>query len=106
VDAEGKLMTELKSPGRDAAALMSQTVIADGVWHRIGLVWDGSQRMLCVDVVTVAEDTQNGLEASAGGLYIGTGNAMAPGTYFSGLIDDVRIYNVALTAEQIVMLTQ
>ena len=93
VDAEGKLMTELKSPGRDAAALMSQTVIADGVWHRIGLVWDGSQRMLCVDGVTVAEDTQNGLEASAGGLYIGTGKAMEPGTYFSGLIDDVRIYN-------------
>jgi len=93
VNAEGKLMTELKSPGRDAAALMSQTVIADGVWHRIGLVWDGSQRMLCVDGVTVAEDTQDGLDASGGGLYIGTGKAMQPGTYFSGLIDDVRIYN-------------
>jgi len=93
VDAEGKLMTELKSPGRNAAALMSQTVVADGVWHRVGLVWDGSQRMLCVDGVTVAEDTQDGLEASAGGLYIGTGKAMQPGTYFSGLIDDIRIYN-------------
>jgi len=96
VDAEGKLMTDLKSPGRGAAALMSQTVIADGVWHRIGLVWDGSQRMLCVDGVTVAEDTQNGLEASAGGLYIGTGKAMEPGTYFSGLIDDIRIYDRAV----------
>ena len=89
-------MTELTSPGRDAAALMSQSVIADGVWHRIGFVWDGSQRMLCVDGVTVAEDMQDGLEASAGGLYIGTGNAMAPGTYFSGLIDDIRIYNRAI----------
>jgi len=97
VDAEGKLMTELKSPGRDAAALMSQTVIADGVWHRIGLVWDGSQRMLCVDGVTVAEDTQDGLDASAGGLYFGTGKAMEPGTYLSGLIDDIRIYNRAVS---------
>jgi hypothetical protein len=44
----------------------------------------------------VAEDTQNGLEASAGGLYIGTGKAMQPGTYFSGLIDDIRIYNRAV----------
>jgi hypothetical protein len=41
----------------------------------------------------VAQDTQLGLKSSANGLYIGTGNAMAPGTYFSGLIDDVRIYN-------------
>lgn len=30
---------------------------------------------------------------ASGGLYIGTGNAMEPGTYWSGLIDDVRIYN-------------
>jgi hypothetical protein len=36
---------------------------------------------------------QNGLEGSGGGLHIGTGNALEPGTYFSGLIDDVRIYN-------------
>jgi hypothetical protein len=31
------------------------------------------------------------------GLYIGAGKAMAPGTYFSGLIDDVRIYNRAVS---------
>jgi hypothetical protein len=33
------------------------------------------------------------LEGSSNGLSIGTGNAMAPGTYFSGLIDDIRIYD-------------
>jgi hypothetical protein len=41
----------------------------------------------------VAEDTQPALEGSQMGLYIGTGKTMEPGTYFSGLIDDVRIYN-------------
>jgi gluconolactonase len=90
---EGNLMTELKSPGRSAGPLQSQTIITDGSWHRIGLVWDGSRRILYVDSIAVAEDTQDGLEDSINGLYIGTGKAMAPGTYFSGLIDDVRIYN-------------
>ncbi|MFC1794486.1 LamG-like jellyroll fold domain-containing protein [Planctomycetota bacterium] len=93
VDAEGNLMTELKCTGRSAGHLFSETVITDGQWHRIGLVWDGSNRTLYIDGVKVAEDTQPGLESSQMGLYIGTGKAMEPGTYFSGLIDDVRVYN-------------
>jgi hypothetical protein len=40
------------------------------------------------------------------GLYIGTGNNLAEGTFFSGLIDDVRIYNKALSAEEITALAQ
>lgn len=65
----------------------------DGNWHRIGFVWDGSNRILYVDGVAVAEDTQANLEESDDGLYIGTGKAMEPGTFWFGLIDDVRIYN-------------
>jgi hypothetical protein len=40
------------------------------------------------------------------GLYIGTGKAMEAGTFWSGLIDDVRIYNKALTTEEIAALAQ
>jgi hypothetical protein len=49
--------------------------------------------MLYVDDVLVAEDTQANLQCSDDGLYIGTGSTMQPGTYWSGLIDDIRIYN-------------
>ncbi|HCO97044.1 MAG TPA: fibronectin type III, partial [Phycisphaerales bacterium] len=64
---------------------------------RIGLVWDGSNRTLYVDGVVVAEDTQPSLDGSQMGLYIGTGKGMESGTYFSGLIDDIRIYNRAVS---------
>ena len=94
--SEGKLMTELKATGRDATELLSQTIITDGNWHRIGLVWDGSHRTLYVDDVAVAEDEQTNLAALDNGLYIGTGKAMEPGSFWSGLIDDVRIYNRAV----------
>jgi hypothetical protein len=90
---EGYLMTELKGTGRGGAELLSQTIITDGNWHRIGLVWDGSHRKLYVDDVAVAEDTQTNLAASESGLYIGAGTAMEPGSFWSGLIDDIRIYN-------------
>jgi hypothetical protein len=93
--SEGKLMTGLKPPTvrSPLPTLVSETMITDGNWHRIGFVWDGTHRTLYVDGVVVAEDTQDSLESSSNGLYIGTGKAMEPGTYFSGLIDDVRIYN-------------
>ncbi len=89
----GALMTDLKSGTRSNAKLASQTVITDGKWHRIGLVWDGSYRTLYVDDEPVAEDTQNGLRSVYSDLAIGAGKDLAPGTFWSGLIDEVRIYN-------------
>jgi ligand-binding sensor domain-containing protein len=97
MDTAGNLMTELKGPDRSAGPLQSQTTITDGDWHRVGFVWDGTKRILYVDDVAAAEDTQVNLQGSDGGLYIGTGKMMQPGTYFSGLIDDVRIYNRAVS---------
>ena len=73
--------------------LLSETTITDGQWHCIGFLWDGSYRTLYLDSIVVAQDIQDRLESSSKGLYIGTRNAMQPGTYFSGLIDDVHIYN-------------
>jgi hypothetical protein len=96
LDAEGRLMTELNSSNQLAEPLLSETVITDGQWHCIGLVWHGSYRTLYVDEVAVAEDIQPGLESSENGLNIGAGKMTQPGTYFSGLIDDIRIYNRAV----------
>jgi hypothetical protein len=93
---DGNLMTRLRSPGRAGKPLLSQANITDGDWHRVGLVWDGSNRVLYVDGVAVAEDTQDSLQGSDVGLYIGCGTGMEAGTFFFGLIDDVRIYNRAV----------
>jgi len=89
----GNLMTELQGAGRSGKPLQSQTIVTDRNWHRIGFVWDGSYRTLYVDEIAVAQDAQDGLESSDNGLYIGCGKNMEPGSYWSGLIDDVRIYN-------------
>jgi hypothetical protein len=48
------------------------------------------------DRIKVAEDPQPGLESSVNSLYIGVGKDYAIGTFFSGMIDDVRIYNLAV----------
>jgi hypothetical protein len=95
----GTLTTSLSQPaGRFAPVpLASETIITDGTWHRIGFVWDGTKRRLYVDDLLVAEDTQNGLATSFGKVLIGCAKDMAPGSFWWGLIDDVRTYKRAVT---------
>ncbi len=96
-NATGALMTQLKESGRKSRDLASQKVITDGPWHRVGLIWDGANRVLVVDGVEVARDTQAGLIGANGGLYLGAGTALGPGSFWTGLIDDVYIYTRAVT---------
>jgi hypothetical protein len=96
---EGCLMTQLKS-GRSSAPLSSQTCITDGDWHHISFTWNASQRHLYVDGLEGTNDTtpQPALDSAEGGLYFGAGNTLAPGTFFSGPIDNIRIYNRVISS--------
>jgi len=102
---EGKLMTGLRSPGQRGPTppMVSDAVITNGEWHHVGLVVSEYQaRELYADGMRVAFDTQPvKLPSSDGGLYFGADKALGASTFFSGLIDDVRIYNVALSADKI-----
>jgi len=90
----GWLITDLQATG--GGSLFSQAVITDADWHRVGLTWDGKNRILYVDDVEVAKDTQGTLAGSTGGLCIGAGKNLEAGSFWSGLIDDVRIYDRAI----------
>ena len=102
----GKLMTGLMAPpaGRTIPhPLESDIVITDNQWHHIGVTWDGSYRVLYVDGVEAAKDATPWplLKSSTGGLHIGADKNIEAETCFSGLIDDVRIHNVALSVDKI-----
>ena len=93
----GALTTELTQAGRTGKPLTSSARLTDDAWHRVGLVWDGSDRILFADGVEVARDRLTiVLPTSTAGLNLGAGAKPAPGTYWSGLLDDVRIYDQAV----------
>jgi N-acetylneuraminic acid mutarotase len=103
--SSGKLTTMLMDP---QPPLVSESVITDGVWHHIGLLWDGSLRYLYVDGAEVARDAValSYTVPCNGSLYLGAGKNLDTSSFFSGMIDDVRIYNVALSTEEIAALEQ
>jgi len=103
---QGKLMTGLIPPpsGRTATpALKSDFIITDGQWHHIGFAWDGSRRHLYADGAEIAKDAAAvaPLKSSNGGLYIGAGKTPDAGTFWLGLLDEIRIYNRALDVAEI-----
>ena len=96
--SQGKLMTSLWDGNRFTRPLVSEFVITDGEWHHIGVMWDGSRRHLYVDGAEVAIDpgTLAKLVSSDGGLYLGAAKTLTAAEFWSGLIDDVRIYDRAV----------
>ena len=97
IDGAGRLITELQGSGRGASQLPAGTAITDNQWHRVGFTWDGAYRTLYVDDLQVSKDTDpQDLTGTSGGLHIGSDKTPNANTFFSGLIDDVRIYNRAI----------
>jgi hypothetical protein len=106
--AIGALRTELTAPstsGRGGIvigpSLVGSEPITDGQWHSIGLVWDTTNRTLYVDGHEVARDMISTIESAGGDLHIGAGANLAADSFFTGLIDDVRIFKRAISTAEI-----
>jgi glucose/arabinose dehydrogenase len=81
-------------------ALGGPAVLPVNTWSHLAMTWDGLTRRLYVNGTQVASGALTGTAAlSASPLRIG-GNSIW-GEWFAGLIDEVRIYNRALSAAEI-----
>jgi large repetitive protein len=89
----------INTGGGDIATL-GTAPLAVNVWSHLAATYDGGTLKLYVNGVLASSKAVTGaLVSSTGPLRIG-GNAIW-GEYFSGLVDDVRIYDRALTAAEI-----
>ncbi len=86
----------------------STTVITDGEWHHVAGSFshnntDGTNASLYIDGVLESNTTayENGQISGSSYLPAIGGNDEVPGRYFTGSIDELRIWNVARTASEI-----
>jgi endonuclease/exonuclease/phosphatase family metal-dependent hydrolase/fibronectin type 3 domain-containing protein len=103
------VLTTVGSPFMPAAAVTPNGVLAlptgtsalpPNTWTHMAATYDGAMVRVYVNGVQVASQAATGsLATSTNPLEIG-GSAIDNG-WFSGLIDDVRVYNTALTASQV-----
>lgn len=79
-----------------------ESLVEDNTWHLLTGVYDGSFIKIYLDGKEYDNHSYTGSIASPyNGLVIGRNYYSVNNYYYKGLIDDVRVYNYALTAEQI-----
>ena len=93
-DASGNLASFL-----GGVSMASYFHTTDGQWHHVALVWDGTRRYLYGDGNNLIPDAYFPPEACDGVLHIGA-TKNGTGTW-NGLMDDVRIYDRALSPQEI-----
>jgi hypothetical protein len=81
-------------------AVTGPSNLALGTWSHLAVTYDGSIMRLYVNGTQVATRSLSGsITTSTGALSIGGNNVW--GEWFNGLIDEIRIYNRALTTTEI-----
>jgi hypothetical protein len=82
-------------------AVRGTTKLALNTWTHLATTYDGTNQRFYVNGVLVGTTAGTGsIAVSNGAIRIG-GNASSTGEFFQGLIDEVRVYNRALTAAEI-----
>ena len=93
-------------PGTDWGQIFGKTNVNDGHWHHVAGVYDQEKIYLYIDGSMDASATASGMiRVNDEPVYIGE-NSQMTNRFWNGMIDDVRIYNYALSAEEISAITQ
>jgi hypothetical protein len=98
--------TGLDVPNMQWSNVLGNINVNDGQWHHAAGVYDGEMLYLYVDGKLDASSKAAGtINTNDYPVYIGE-NAEQTGRFWNGLIDDVRIYNYALSEDKIKALSK
>ncbi len=79
--------------------------IVTATWYHFALTWDGSTKALWIDGTSSGSSGFSGIEFDTNSLMFGADTLdTAPSATFTGKLDDVRIYNRALSSTEIALL--
>ena len=86
---------------RQVGDLLGKKDVADGKWHHVAGVLDGSMISIFVDgLLDASTGSSPNVSVNDYAVFIGA-NAQAGGRLFHGLVDDVRIYDRALSVGEL-----
>ncbi|MEM7331767.1 MAG: LamG-like jellyroll fold domain-containing protein, partial [Chloroflexota bacterium] len=100
LDGAGRVSTFLGGQGRG-----SSFVVGADKWHHVAITYNGDELRLYVDGQVGLNEELESLESTLGDIIIGSHKGQAA-QFFNGYIDEVSIYNRALSEEQILAAAQ
>ncbi|MBU4406408.1 MAG: LamG domain-containing protein, partial [Candidatus Altiarchaeota archaeon] len=104
LDSNGKARFYLSSDGVSSGVVISSSTIPAGQWTSIAATYDDSTDQLKIYINAIREDNItwiHGISENNSRILIGGGDFGEFRRYLNGDIDEVRIYNRSLSAEEI-----
>jgi hypothetical protein len=100
-----KLQAGFEAVGGAAQFVTSPNTYNDGQWHYAVVTYDGSNLILFIDGAQVSTKSISGSSPETSGtkpVRVGANSRVTPpGNFFTGEVDEVRVWNDDLTAKQI-----
>ncbi|GAA4270708.1 choice-of-anchor D domain-containing protein [Hyunsoonleella aestuarii] len=81
--------------------IVSDVVIPENEWHQVAVIYDGSTANLYIDGVLEKTETLAPPVNTSQSFFIAAAGKLTPGAYFHGNIDEVRVWDTALTVDQL-----
>ncbi|MCA0154472.1 choice-of-anchor D domain-containing protein, partial [Winogradskyella vincentii] len=82
-------------------SLISNTGIPDDEWHEVAAIYDGTRVSLYIDGVEDNSANRTAPVATDENFYIGAAGKNTPTQFFRGNIDEVRVWDVALSVDEL-----
>lgn len=82
-------------------SLISNTRLPDDKWHHVSAIYDGTNVFLYIDGILDNSDTRSNPISTNDSFIIGAAGKDNPVQFFNGHIDEVRIWDTALTVDQL-----
>jgi hypothetical protein len=106
IDLTGNRVRFLTGNNWAGSILTSQQTISQNQWYHIAAVYDGAEKSIYINGIKDGNIvyTSGIVNSSSYPLMMGAQPSLTPGTYedyYQGKIDEVRLYNHALTSEEI-----
>lgn len=103
-DAQNNIRFDIANAGVTNSLVASGDLISTGIWHHLAIAQRGSNARLFIDGVEVANSSAFSLRANqlapTTANYVGRSQFVAD-SYLDGAVDDLRIYNRALSRFEI-----
>ncbi len=99
----GYIKSWINQPDRTASSVLAGPYVVIGQWHLIGSTWDGSTHRLYFDGAEVTSGAYTGYmgESAKNSLVASKHYGAGLTDFFNGDVDELRIYNRALTQQEV-----
>ena len=81
--------------------ITSSAVVPSGIWHNVAVTYTETTAKLYIDGVLDVTKTMSTVPANTQSFLIAAADGVTPTSFFAGGIDEVRVWNVALTDKQL-----